>query len=433
MRKDKVAAIALSLCLAAGLTACGGGEKADDTQESQQTQEGTQGQEAGRLTYEGVRSAQIEIDLEKQISSLSDYNGIDVTITGDYDVTDESVETTLLQLLNYMGAGTTEVTGRDVVEEGDYVMIDYTGYKDDVAFEGGTATDVLMDPVNNVVATTQTPYIDGFCKDLIGAKVGDVLRTDVTFPENYSSEELAGAPAVFEITVKGIYAPVTLDTLTDGAVEEAFSDSGITTKEGLLEYVETMLTNQMAAYKSQATVSAVQSYILEHSEVEIPEDYMQARMAELEYSTEADNCSEGQTLEEFMEANGTTLEAERENWKSSLTQQIKIEFLFGRIADLEKIEVDEEDFQQFVDYVIQSDGGGFASADDVYEYYGIGSREDGEKALKQLYRVNQAVSFVADHANVTVEPEGEAAAGGEEGAGTEAADGAEGAGTEAAD
>lgn len=406
-----MAALALCLTMAAGLTACGGG-KTDDTQES------TQDQAVSTLTYDGARSAQMDIDLEKQITSLSDYNGIDVTITGDYDVTDENVESTLLQLLSYMGAGTTEVTDHDIVEEGDYVMIDYTGYKDDVAFEGGAATDVLMDPVNNVVATTQTPYIDGFCKDLIGAKVGDVLRTDVTFPEGYSNADLAGAPAVFEITVKGIYAPVTLETLTDEAVEAAFSDSGITTKEGLLEYVRTMLTNQMTSYRTQASVSAVQSYILEHSEVEIPEEYMQARMDELEYSTALDNCSEGQTLAEFLEANGTTLEAERENWRSSLTQQIKVEFLFGRIADLEALEVDEDDFQQFINYIIQSDSGGFTTADDVYEYYGIGSKEDGEKALRQLYRVNQAVSFVVDHANVTVEGEG-ADASGEEG--TEAA------------
>lgn len=398
--------MAWALCLAMlGMTACGG-SGGGDTQPAG-TQQQTDTQQESTFTYEGARSAQMELDLEKQIGKLSDYNGIAVTITGNYDVTDENVETTLLQLLNYMGAGTTEVTDRDVVEDGDYVMIDYTGYKDDVAFEGGTATDVMMDPVKNVVATTQTPYIDGFCKDLIGAKVGDVLRTDVTFPENYNNADLAGAPAVFEITVKGIYRPVTLEMLTDEMVEETFSENGIKTKDGLIEYVRTMLTNQMTSYRTQASVSAVQSYVLEHSEVEIPEEYMQARLDELEYSTAVDNCSEGQTLEEFLEANGTTLETERENWRNSLQQQIKVELLFGRIADLENIEVDEEEFQQFINYIIQSDNGGFATADEVYEYYGIGSREDGEKALKQLYRVNQAVSFVVDHANVTVEPDSE--------------------------
>lgn len=393
-KKNKWIALALCLALTAGLTACGGAKDGDTQADTQQA--------SGTFTYEGARSAQMDIDLEKQIAALSDYDGIELTITGDYEVTDESVESTLLQLLNYMGAGTVEVTDHDVVAEGDYVMIDYTGYKDDVAFEGGAATDVLMDPVNNIVVTTQMPYIDGFCKDLIGAKVGDVLRTDVTFPENYGNADLAGAPAVFEITVKSIHQPVTIDTLTDETVAASFSGDGITTKEGLLDYVRTMLSNQMASYKSQATVSAAQSYVLEHSEVEIPEEYMQARMDELEYTTALDNCRDGQTLEAFLLENGTSIEAERENWRSSLSQQIKVEFLFGRIADLEQIEVDEADFLQFINYIIQSDNGGFASPEEVYEYYGIGSREDGEKALKQLYRVNQAVGFVVDHANVTV-------------------------------
>lgn len=397
--KKRVIAFALILAMAATVTACGGAK--DDS-----TQAPTEQGASGTFTYDGARSAQMELDLKELITALSDYNGIDVTITGDYEVTDEDVESSLMQLLNYMGAGNVEVTDHDVVEEGDYVMIDFVGYKDDVAFEGGTAADVLMDPVNNVVATTQQPYIDGFCKDLIGAKVGDVLRTDVTFPENYGSADLAGQPAVFEITVKGIYAPVTMDTLTDEAVEAAFAENDIHTKDALIEYVKTMLENQAEAYRSQDTIAAVQSYVIEHSEVEIPEDYMQARMAELEYSTEKDNYVEGKTFEEVLEAYGTTLEAERENWRKSLTQQIKLEFLFGRIADLENIEVNEEDFAQFINYIIQSGNGGFTTEDDVYEYYGIGIAEDGKKALRELYRVNQAVSFVTDHANVTVEASG---------------------------
>lgn len=392
--KKRIVAFLLCMTMAVSVTACG-------ESKNESTQETTEA--AATLTYDGARSAQMDIDLEKQVKSLSDYNGIDLTITGNYEVTDENVENTTMQLLSRMGAGNVEVTDRDVVEEGDYVKIDYVGYKDDVAFEGGTATDVIMDPVNNMDVTAQSGYIDGFCDGMIGAKVGDVLHTDVTFPEQYQSAELAGQPAVFEITIKGIYQPVTMDTLTDEAVEAAFGESDLHTKDELLEYVRTMLTNQVETYKSQASISAAQSYILENSDVEIPEDYMQARMDELEYSTTIDNCTEGQTLEAFLVANGTTLEAERENWKTSLTQQIQIEFLFGRIADLENIEVDEEEFTQFIDYIIQSDNGGFADANAVYEYYGIGDAKDGEQALRQLYRVNKAVSFVVDHANVIVD------------------------------
>ena len=139
--------------------------------------------------------------------------------------------------------------------------------------------------------------------------------------------------------------------------------------------------------------------------MEIPQEYLDARMAELEYSMMLDNCSEGQTLAEFFEENGTTLEEQREEWKTSLNQQIKMEMLFGRIAELEGIEVDEEEFTQFVEYLVSSGNGTFSSAEDVYDYYGIGNVEDGEKALRQLFRVNRALSFVSENANVTVETE----------------------------
>ncbi|MCM1107099.1 MAG: FKBP-type peptidyl-prolyl cis-trans isomerase [Blautia sp.] len=387
------------LCLVmATAAACGNG--AEDSRNAG-TENGT---ETGATpAYEGVRSAQIEVEPEKLIKTLSDYKGIDVTITGDYEVTDETVEQSVLQVLSYSGADTVEVTDRDTVEAGDYVKIDYTGYKDGVAFDGGAAADVMMDVSNNLEVTSGNPYIDGFCDDLEGAKVGDELDTDVTFPEQYQSAELAGQPAVFHITVKGIYRPLTLEELTDEMVASAFAEQGVSTKEELVGSMREMLESQMSSYKMQATLNAVQTYILEHSEVEIPEEYMQARLAELEYSTAIENCQEGQTLDEFLVANGTTLEAQREVWISTLEQQIKMEILFRRIAELEQITIDEEEFTNYVNYFVQSGSGSFTTVEDVYNYYGVGDAKGGEQELRKLFLAQRGLSFVAENANVTVE------------------------------
>jgi FKBP-type peptidyl-prolyl cis-trans isomerase (trigger factor) len=92
-----------------------------------------------------------------------------------------------------------------------------------------------------------------------------------------------------------------------------------------------------------------------------------------------------------------------ETWTESLKKQLQVEFLFGRIADLEGIEADDDDFSQFVSYIISSGNIDASSEDDVYEYYGLGSKEDGEQSLRQLYRVNQAITYVVEHANVTEE------------------------------
>jgi FKBP-type peptidyl-prolyl cis-trans isomerase (trigger factor) len=396
MMKKKM--IALLLCMTTVLTFGGCGKGGDSDTETKATS-----------TYTGISSAQMDIDLEKQVTKLSDYNGIDLTITGDYDVTDDDVEESILSLLPYYGVTGVEVTDHDTVQEGDYVLIDYTGYKDGEAFDGGTGTDVMFDVSNNYDVTNQNNYIDGFSDGLLGAKVGEKASSDVTFPDDYSTEDLAGQPATFEFDVKGIYAPVTMDNLTDAMVEEAFSsqDESLTTKDALLSYVKSVLESQSDYYKEQAIAEAAQTYIKENSEVDIPDDYLQARLAEYQVSYETDYCDDTQTLEEYFAANDTTLEDQLESWTEVLQEQIAMEFAFGRIADLEDIQVSDDDFSEFVSYLISANSDTFSSKEDVYNYYGTGNQEDGEKTLRQLYRINQAISFVTENANVTVEAETE--------------------------
>lgn len=386
--------IALLLCVTAVLSAgCGGDGKPEDTQDG--TQE----------VYKGPASVDIDIDLEKQVKKLPDYKNVRVTITGDYDVTDEQVENSMESLLPYY-VDPVEVTDRDTVQDGDYVRVDYAGYKDGEAFDGGTAQDIMLDVSNNMDVTNPmqpTPYIDGFCKDLVGAKTGDELDTHVTFPEQYDSQELAGQPVVFKITVRGIYAPVTLETLTDETVKEAFAEEKLESIEDLRKHVRQVMEDQAANNKSQASLNEVQKYILDASEVEIPEEYMQARLAEYQSSFEKSVLGDNQTMDDYLKASNTTLADLQKTWKESLEDTIKLEFVFGRIADLENIEIDEKDFEEFIQYIIDSGNAQMTDANAVYEYYGNGNKENGEKMLRQMYRVNTALSKVVEDADVTVE------------------------------
>lgn len=398
--KKRIIALLLCMTTAFSFSACGKGDGEKETQESTQK---------AQETYKGPASVDIDIDLEKQVKKIPDYKNVKVTITGNYDVTDEQVESSLLSLLPYYGITGVEIKDRDTVEEGDYVMIDYTGYKDDVAFENGTAENVMMDVSNNMDVTNQSPYIDGFCDDLVGAKVGDELDTHVTFPEQYdNSPDLAGQPVVFKIKVKGIYAPVTIDTLTDEMVKDAFSVEKLESKEELKKYVKGVLENQAANSKSQASLNEVQKYILGESEVEIPEEYLQARLAEYQASFEKSTLGDTQTMDDYLKENGTTLASLQESWKADLENTIKLEFVFGRIADLENIEIDEKDFEEFIQYIVDSSNGQMAASDAVYEYYGNGNKKNGEKMLRQMYRVNTALSQVVEDADVTIQEEAQA-------------------------
>ena len=392
--------IALLLCMTTvfAMTGCGNG--------SNGSQKGTEAttESSVQETYNGPSSAQMDIDLSKQVTKLADYKGIDVTITGDYDVTDEQVNERTLALLNYRGVKGAEVTDRDTVQDGDLVLVDYTGYHNNEAFDGGSATDVMIDVSNNCEATQQTGYIDGFSDGLIGAKVGEETSSDVKFPDEYSNNpDLAGEMTTFKFKVKGIYKALTLDDLTDAQVKKNFSDAQIETKEDLIKNVRAMMESQASSNKSQDTVNKVQNYMLDNSEVTIPDEYLEARLAEYQAQYTRDNVGDTQTLEEYLQANNTTLANMQKTWKTSLEKQIKLEFIFDRIAELEGLEIDQEKYEQFIDYIISSGNSELSTESAIYDYYGNGNKEDGKKNLKRLYLTNDALSFVVENANVTVQ------------------------------
>ena len=389
--------IALLLCMTTvfAMTGCGNG-----------SQKGTEAatESSVQETYNGPSSAQMDIDLSKQVTKLADYKGIDVTITGDYDVTDEQVNERTLALLNYRGVKGAEVTDRDTVQDGDLVLVDYTGYHNNEAFDGGSATDVMIDVSNNCEATQQTGYIDGFSDGLIGAKVGEETSSDVKFPDEYSNNpDLAGEMTTFKFKVKGIYKALTLDDLTDAKVKENFSDAQIETKEDLIKNVRAMMESQASSSKSQDTVNKVQTYMLDNSEVTIPDEYLEARLAEYQAQYTRDNVGDTQTLEEYLQANNTTLAAMQKTWTTSLEKQLTLEFLFDRIAELEGLEIDQDKYEQFIDYIISSGNSELSTEASIYDYYGNGNKEDGKKNLKRLYLTNDALSFVVENANVTVQ------------------------------
>lgn len=389
--------IALLLCMTTvfAMTGCGNG-----------SQKGTEAatESSVQETYNGPSSAQMDIDLSKQVTKLADYKGIDVTITGDYDVTDEQVNERTLALLNYRGVKGAEVTDRDTVQDGDLVLVDYTGYHNNEAFDGGSATDVMIDVSNNCEATQQTGYIDGFSDGLIGAKVGEETSSDVKFPDEYSNNpDLAGEMTTFKFKVKGIYKALTLDDLTDAQVKENFSDAQIETKDDLIKNVRAMMESQASSSKSQDTVNKVQTYMLDNSEVTIPDEYLEARLAEYQAQYTRDNVGDTQTLEEYLQANNTTLADMQKTWKTSLEKQIKLEFIFDRIAELEGLEIDQDKYEQFIDYIISSGNSELSTEASIYDYYGNGNKEDGKKNLKRLYLTNDALSFVVENANVTVQ------------------------------
>ena len=337
------------------------------------------GTEAGSET---MRSGQFDIDYAKQVTKFADYSGIAITVSNDYEINDTAKQKYLTNVLQSYGADAyKQVTDRDTVADGDYVKVDYTGYKDGKAFDGGSATDVMLDVTNNSQVGGSS-FIDGFTKPIIGAKVGQTVT--------------------FEYTVKGIYSadPVALADMTDEQVNTVFGKAGVTTNAQLTTQIEKDLKQQLYS----AEVDKIKSYMIDNSTVEIPDEYLQARLNEYIASFTKENVKDGQTLKKYLKSNyNMTVDQATEKWKENLTDQIKTEFIFGLIAEKENIKMDDDAFNSYVDYIVSASNGQFSKASEVYKYFGSGHKDEGKTYLKNQYLVNKAIDTVTEKANVTFE------------------------------
>lgn len=220
--------------------------------------------------------------------ALPDYSKVEVTMQPvDREVTDEDVTTYLNYLLSM---SLREVTGRGA-EKGDVVTIDFTGTQDGAAFSGNSGTDVT-------ITLGAGEMLPDFEAAIYGAKAGDTVKAEVTFPEDYTSEEVAGKTAAFEITVKKLEEP---EELTEDFIR-AHSMSGAETeaafREELREELRQMTENevnraaflmaldQLAAKATLKPSEAFSDYLYRYYEKDF-EDYLEsAGMSREDYKTE---------------------------------------------------------------------------------------------------------------------------------------------------
>lgn len=377
--KKRMMALACCVCLVLGLTACG--DKKNDNTES-----------------EKMRSGQYELDLDKLVTKLADYSNIAVELSKDYETTDESVEDTYNSLVSGISSYT-EVEDRDTIKDGDYVLVDYTGYWKDEAFAGGSAKQQYVWCAKN------NGYIEGFTDGLIGKKVGDTTKYDVTFPDPYpNNTDLSGEVTQFEFVIYGIYEKKTIDPkdVADSDIKDNFYSSyGVSTVKEFKEFIKSALISNNESNKYQETLSQIKKYMFDNSEVTIPDDYFNLRLEEYIDQFTTRNVPEGKTLEEYISSTyQMTLDEAKEEWKTYLTDNIKTELIFEKIANELKIEIDEKEYAEYEKSLISSLD--VKDADNMYTSFGNGNADEGKAYVTRLYRVNSAIDYVIEHATVTV-------------------------------
>ena len=163
------------------------------------------------------------------------------------------------------------------------------------------------------------------------------------------------------------------------------------------------LEYQAGNNKYSATVAEVKKQLLASSEVEVPEDYLEARLNEYQTSYEKQYVDETEDLETYLkDTYNTSLEDAQSQWRTNLEEQIKVELIFQAIAKKENLEVDDDGYNQFVQNFVDNSQYGFDDTEAVYNAFGNDNAEDGEAYMRKLYLVNKAMDFVVNKANVTV-------------------------------
>ena len=317
--------------------------------------------------------------------TLGEYTGVEVSVDAPV-VTDEYLDSYIDYVLQ-SNMVKTEVTDRPV-EEGDIVNIDYEGKIDGVAFDGGTAQGYDL-------TIGSGAFIDGFEDGLIGAQSGETLDVNVTFPEDYRGEEVAGKDAVFTVTVNSISVE-SLPELTDEFVQGL--DVGVNTVEEYRQYAyDLLMEEEQNTHDSNAEVAILEA-VMANSELQDPPEDMTNRY----YSRMIDNMTYyasmyGYDLETFLSIQGTSEDAIRESSVQAGQEIITMQ----AIAEAEGLSVTDEE----LDAEIESNAGSLGY-DDVEEYRASLDVE----GYREYMMSEKVLDFLLENAVVTdVEPETEAA------------------------
>ena len=280
--------------------------------------------------------------------AIEGYKGIEA-VKAKVEVTDEDVENDLKQKQE---ANAREITveGRPAAN-GDIATIDFEGFKDGVAFEGGKGEDYDL-------TLGSGSFIPGFEEQIVGHSVGDSFDVNVTFPEEYGAEDLAGKEAVFKVTVKDLKEKQ-LPALDDEFVKDV---SEFDTLEERKADIRKSLTEQKEKSAKSAFENAVYDKLSELVEGEIPDVMYDKAVDNMISEFRHQIASQGMPFDKYISAIGMTEESIREMYRPRAEKDVKIELALNKIAELEGVEATAEDIAAEYDKMAERYG---VKAEDV--------------------------------------------------------------------
>ena len=320
-----------------------------------------------------------EVALKPEVT-LGKYKGVKVDKM-DVEVTDEEVEAEIGRERE-SNARTITVEDRPVQDK-DMTVIDFEGFVDGVAFEGGKGE-------NYPLTIGSGAFIPGFEEGLIGAQIGEEVEVNVTFPEDYQASELAGKPAVFKCTVKEIKEKE-LPELDDEFASEV---SEFDTMAEYREDVKKKLGDRKAAEAKSAKEDAVIDAVIAEAQMEIPDAMLETQQRQMVDEFAQRIQYQGLSMDQYMQFTGLTADKMLEQVKPQALKRIQSRLVMEAVAAAEKIEASEEEFEEEVKVMGEAYQ---LEPEKVKELLG----ENGKKQVKEDICIKKAVDFVVENAKET--------------------------------
>ena len=309
--------------------------------------------------------------------TLGDYKGVEVP-KSEIAVTDEEVDAEVKKEQD-KNARTVAVEDR-AAANGDITTIDFEGFVDGVAFDGGKGTDYAL-------TLGSGTFIPGFEDQLVGANTGDHVEVKVTFPEEYQAKELAGKYVVFQCDVKKI------ETKEVPELDDEFAKD-VSEFDTLAEYKEDVkkkLTEKKEKEARTAKENAAVDKAIENAQMDIPELMTKTECRQMMDDFSRRMQQQGLSMEQYFQFTGQSMDKMMEDMKPQALKRIQTRLVLEKVAEAENIQPSEEEITEEIQKMADAYK---MEADKIREAIG----ESGLEQMKKDMAVQKAVTVIADAA-----------------------------------
>ncbi len=318
-----------------------------------------------------------EVALKPEVV-LGTYKGVKV-VKMDTAVTEEEIAAEIDRERD-KNARIVEVEDR-AVQEGDIATLDFEGFVDGEAFEGGKGTDYPLTIGSHA-------FIPGFEEALVGAVIGQETEVNVTFPEDYQAADLAGRDAMFKCTVTKLQEKL-LPELDDDFASEVSDES-----DTVEEYKEEV-RNKLSERKSREAKSALEDAVLEavtaEAKMELPEPMVDTQVSQMAQDYARRLRYQGISLEQYLEMTGMTRETLARQLRPQAVKRIQSRLVLEAVAAAEGIEASQEEIDEEIESRAETYN---RDVEELKETYG----ESGRKEISQDICVKKAMEFLVENA-----------------------------------